>query len=335
MKKVIFITAIVLGIVSCKQEEPKNYVSFSGTIVNPNSDSLVIAKSGKGIFKRIKVNSDGTFKDTLKVKEGSFILFDGKQRASLYLKNGDDLNMNLNTSEFNETLSFTGQGAEPNNYLAKKIVLQNKIIDYNSLMAMSQTDFSKKMTSNSNELMALLNATKTLDPQFVASEEEKIEGIEKQYQSMFDAKQKLLALTGEESPKFTDYENYSGGTTSLDDLKGKYVYIDVWATWCGPCKKEIPYLKKIEKAYHGKNIEFVSISLDRKKDYDKWRAMIIEKELKGIQLWAKEDNTFADAYTVTGIPRFILIDPQGRIVRADAPRPSSGSLTNLFKELSI
>ena len=47
--------------------------------------------------------------------------------------------------------------------------------------------------------------------------------------------------------------------TKLEDLRGKYVYIDVWATWCGPCRGEIPYLQKVEEKYKGKNIEFVSI----------------------------------------------------------------------------
>lgn len=80
----------------------------------------------------------------------------------------------------------------------------------------------------------------------------------------------LKALAkGNPSPGFTDYENYAGGTTSLDDLKGKYVYIDVWATWCGPCKAEIPFLKEVEEEYRDKNIEFVSISIDQDKDRDK------------------------------------------------------------------
>jgi thiol-disulfide isomerase/thioredoxin len=148
----------------------------------------------------------------------------------------------------------------------------------------------------------------------------------------------LKTLTkGNSSPKFTDYENYAGGTTSLDDLKGKYVYMDIWATWCGPCIAEIPSLKKTEKLYHGKNIEFVSISIDNKRDHEKWQKMIIDKELGGMQLFADNnwDSKFIQDYLIKGIPRFILLDPQGNIVSANAPKPSSEKLIALFDELKI
>ncbi|TGV03099.1 TlpA family protein disulfide reductase [Flavivirga rizhaonensis] len=142
---------------------------------------------------------------------------------------------------------------------------------------------------------------------------------------------------GQPSPKFENYENYTGGTTSLSDLKGKYVYIDVWATWCGPCKYEIPFLKKVEKQYHDKNIAFVSISVDKQKDKDKWKKMIAEKELGGIQLITDNDfNTkFISAYKISGIPHFILLDPEGNIVKSMAPRPSEEKLVELFNELNI
>src|SRR5690606_13506248 len=143
-------------------------------------------------------------------------------------------------------------------------------------------------------------------------------------------------VKGKPSPKF-NYENHKGGTTSLDDLKGKFVYIDVWATWCGPCKVEIPFLKEVEKKYHGKNIEFVSISIDNKKDYETWKKFVVEQQLGGIQLYADNawESQFDKDYAIEGIPRFILVDTAGNIVSADAPRPSNSKLIELFNELGI
>ncbi len=134
-----------------------------------------------------------------------------------------------------------------------------------------------------------------------------------------------------------DYENVKGGKTSLESLKGKYVYIDVWATWCGPCREEIPSLQRVESQYHGKNIAFVSISLDQKKDFLKWKQMVEDKKLSGIQLIADKDfnSEFVKEYAIEGIPRFIFIDPNGKIINADAPRPSDPELLNLFGSLKI
>ena len=142
---------------------------------------------------------------------------------------------------------------------------------------------------------------------------------------------------GQPSPKFENYENFKGATTSLDDFKGKYVYVDVWATWCGPCKREIPSLKEVEKKYHGKNIEFVSISVDNVKDHDAWKKMVEDMELKGVQLFADKawESQFVQDYLIKGIPRFILIDTEGNIVNSNAPRPSSEKLIELFNELKI
>ena len=134
--------------------------------------------------------------------------------------------------------------------------------------------------------------------------------------------QKLAAkkLEGIASPSF-DYENFNGGKTKLEDLRGKYVYIDVWATWCGPCIAEIPSLKKVEEKYHGKNIVFVGISVDTNKDHEKWQKFVTKKELAGVQLFADKDwnSDFIKAFGINSIPRFLLIDPEGKVVKADAP----------------
>jgi thiol-disulfide isomerase/thioredoxin len=136
------------------------------------------------------------------------------------------------------------------------------------------------------------------------------------------------------APSFA-YKDISGKTVSLQDLRGKYVYIDVWATWCTPCKAEIPHLKKVEADYHGKNIAFVSISVDQPKDQAKWEQYVKENNLSGIQLVADKafDSEFIQKMNINAIPRFILIDPQGNIVAADALRPSNKELRTLLDQL--
>ena len=165
----------------------------------------------------------------------------------------------------------------------------------------------------------------------VSTSKENNDNVTKRYKEL-----KQVA-TGATSPIFKDYINYKGGTNSLTDFRGKYVYIDVWATWCSPCLKEVPFLKAVEKKYHEKNIEFISISIDRKNMEGAWRNKIKNMELSGVQLLAEADweSEFIKSYQIKGIPRFILIDPEGKIVERKAPRPSSPELVTLLDKLLI
>ncbi|GGA71844.1 hypothetical protein GCM10008015_10660 [Flavobacterium palustre] len=141
---------------------------------------------------------------------------------------------------------------------------------------------------------------------------------------------------GKPSPSF-NYENHKGGETSLESMKGKYVYIDIWATWCGPCRQEIPSLEKVEEQFKGKNIVFVSISVDNSKDRERWSKLITEKKMSGIQLLADKefDSKFIKEYNIKAIPRFILIDSNGNIVTAQAPKPSDPKLIELLNSLAL
>ena len=161
------------------------------------------------------------------------------------------------------------------------------------------------------------------------------EVYKKEYTDTYNKLKKLAK--GQPSPEFVNYENHKGGETSLKDLRGKYVYIDVWATWCGPCKAEIPSLKQVEKDYHGKKIAFVSTSIDQAKDHDTWSKMVTDKELSGVQLMADKawESDFVKNYQINRIPRFILVDPEGKIVTADAPRPSNPNLREMLDGLSL
>ncbi len=138
---------------------------------------------------------------------------------------------------------------------------------------------------------------------------------------------------GEPAIDFT-YPDKGGTEFSLSTFKGKLVYIDVWATWCGPCISEIPALHKLEQEYHNKNVSFISISIDE--DKDAWLKMVNEKELGGIQLWAgnlwgsDSIEGITKNYAIYNIPRFMLFSLNGTVISTNAPRPSSSAIRSLL-----
>lgn len=128
-----------------------------------------------------------------------------------------------------------------------------------------------------------------------------------------------------------EFPDINGKMYSLKDFSGKYVYIDVWASWCGPCKVEIPYLKQLKNDFKGKNIEIIAISVDEKRA--DWENFIRSNNMGGIQLFAGGwNNSLVQHFRITGIPRFILLDKEGRIINANAERPS-GNIASILNSL--
>ncbi|MCF1191836.1 TlpA family protein disulfide reductase [Mangrovimonas sp. AS39] len=348
MKK-LFVVALACTVLACneKEEQPKDYVTFSGQITNMNSDSIFVRS--RDYSKTIKVNTDGTFSDTLKINEpGTFTVGDGTEVTSVFLKNGYDIKMTIDTKMFDETVKYTGEGSENSNFLAQNSLKQEALLDLDELSKLEDTvALNEKFESLKTEFNNFYEADKTIDSTLIESSKKQLDPMLGMYKSF--VKQKIDLNTnlpkGADSPNFEGFENHAGGKTSLADLKGKYTYIDIWATWCGPCKAEIPSLKEVEEKYHDKNIQFVSISIDddrTHKDVDgkpsweeanaDWKEFVTGMELGGIQLFAPNgwQTEFIQDYYITGIPRFILLDPNGKVVSADAPRPSSEELIKLF-----
>lgn len=141
---------------------------------------------------------------------------------------------------------------------------------------------------------------------------------------------KKATAAGGQAVNFT-YPDVNGKQVSLSDFKGKVVLVDVWATWCGPCKGEIPHLKKLEKEMHGQDVLFLSVSVDEQKDHQKWKDFIASEELGGVQLFASGWSDIAKFYNIKGIPRFMVFDKKGNIVSTDAPRPSNKELKLLLE----
>ena len=329
MKKLLTLVTTLLVTVSLFAQED---MTFQANVTNKNGDVLFI-KNGRTIVKEIKADEKGEFKATFPIKEGLYQLFDGAEYAQLFLKPGYDLKMTLDGTKFDETIKFTGKGSNENNFIAAQTLAEQKF-DYNGMLALDEAAFNKAFDEKLNGDIAKLDKQTGLDANFVTTYKNGIsQGLQglKQYYAQISANKKL---NNTKSPGF-DFENHKGGKTSLESLKGKYVYIDVWATWCGPCRAEIPFLKEIEAKYHGKNIEFVSISADVEKDHEKWKNFVTEKQLGGIQLYADKnwESDFLKAFGITSIPRFILIDPNGVVVDADAARPSSPKLKEQLDKL--
>jgi thiol-disulfide isomerase/thioredoxin len=123
---------------------------------------------------------------------------------------------------------------------------------------------------------------------------------------------------GEEAPEF-EIPDVNGNIVKLSDFKGKYVYIDIWATWCAPCVKQMPFLDKLKEKYKD-DITFIGISTDGFKGT--WEKFLKVNNVKGIQLHSGDDETFKDLYKAHSVPQFILINPEGNITTAIAPKPS-------------
>lgn len=110
----------------------------------------------------------------------------------------------------------------------------------------------------------------------------------------------------------------SGEKTKLSELgKGEVMYIDVWATWCGPCKAESPYFEELSKQYP--SIKFIAISVDS--NVKAWQEYIKNASVETITQVLTDDEMRRN-WDIGGIPRFILIDDEFRIISANAPRPS-------------
>ena len=111
--------------------------------------------------------------------------------------------------------------------------------------------------------------------------------------------------------------------------------MDIWATWCGPCKQEMPYMQKLEQQYRGEKIVFVSLSMDRWTEKEKWKLYLAEHRIQGVTLIAPEGfkSSFIRKYGVTGIPRFMLIGPDGKMMAHNCWRPSDPRTELLLKKL--
>jgi thiol-disulfide isomerase/thioredoxin len=145
--------------------------------------------------------------------------------------------------------------------------------------------------------------------------------------------QKELANSGE-YPVLTDLK---GNQFNFARYKGKVIYVDFWASWCGPCRQEFPYSKKIHASLtekQKKNIVFLYISIDE--DPENWKNAIEKLQLDNGDHGYSEGGWASEVvkkYQINGIPRYMIIDKNGTIVQADAVRPSNPATLEILLKL--
>lgn len=139
----------------------------------------------------------------------------------------------------------------------------------------------------------------------------------------------LSAQSTELETNITDLNQTDKVETNLDDLikmyEGKVIYLDFWASWCGPCKREMPHSLKMQEEFKGKDVAFVYISTDR--DAKAWRNAITSLKVTGEHYRVNQNVHIQmnERFNVKYIPRYVLIDKEGNVVNATANRPSNAA----------
>ncbi|WP_282629006.1 TlpA family protein disulfide reductase [Empedobacter sedimenti] len=164
-------------------------------------------------------------------------------------------------------------------------------------------------------IFTLFSCNKSEQKNEESTEIEKIDSVAKKESPETEIPKELV-----KAPDFS-LSDINGKRFDLADFKGKYVYIDIWATWCGPCKVQIPFMKQLEEQFRDAPIHFVSISLDKLEDKPVWEKMVRENQMSGVQLFAGRESNFGFDYKIEYIPTFIILDKEGNIMIDRAPAP--------------
>ena len=318
-------------------------VRLTGTILAPTGDSVFLqysTRTEKG-FETIVLASDaldenGVFELKAKLDSArSVMLYDGREVVSLYLMPGDDMTMMLHTAYFDETVRFYGKGAARNNALVGLFLADE--MNGRSIAAMGAnvdtTTLFKRIDGNTEALMTVISDYTSAFPELSQPLDElqkQIELAAKQQKSGAVRVRKFTKLKeeliGKELLDIVGVD-LEGKDLALSDFKGKTTVVDFWATWCGPCKAEMPHLKTLEEKY-GNEVNFVSVGTWCEEEG--WKTMATDLGFEHNMFVSKEKVDQLKQYMVDYIPRYMVIDKDLKIVSIDAPRPSSGELEKLF-----
>lgn len=296
------------------------------------------------VLDTAQVDAEGNFTFNGFVREKTFANINlGQSRNVFFIV---DTNTNINTViDGSDPLTYSVSNDKENQELAKIVNLTSQYVkERTELQVKAQSNptmTSEERNELQKELQKHLDKLKTQAqeemkgfkyymPQVFAieffqlevnSEQEKsiIEGVSKepnnQWFAMYrpKAEARIKTSVGAVAPEIS-LKTPQGETLSLSSLRGKYVLIDFWASWCGPCRAENPNVIKVYNKYKDKGFEILGVSLD--KEENAWKQAIAQdglpwKHVSDLKYWQSEA---AVTYSVQAIPQTFLIDKEGVIV---------------------
>ncbi|MDR0427576.1 MAG: AhpC/TSA family protein [Dysgonamonadaceae bacterium] len=290
--------------------------SFSGRIVYPTSGAIFIVPEGK---LTQKTNADDIISFIVADENVEINAADSLKNALISgsLINRDNELLMKKIDSFIDTYALiSGQQADghspeflPHTYEAilKEIRhIQTSFVKENPTSVYSLVLIHEllEQADNANVIDSLFQ---TLDPEL----------RKKPFAELIASSinEKKYTSIGSIAPDFTQY-NLSGKTVKLSDLRGKYVLIDFWASWCRPCREENPYLVKLYERFKEKNFEILGVSLDENRTKSSWLNAIERDNMTWMQVsdlrgWR---NEAALQYNIMAIPQNFLLNPEGVII---------------------
>lgn len=325
MRYLLFISVALLPLLSIAKP-----ISVKGTLENNHYyDSITLSEfaSVDPLTQTVKIDKKGDFIFSIESNGTNFfrIMLDERNFLVLVLSPGDKVQVTADASEMLKNFSIKGSAeSELYHKATRQFAVYSGVRDslsithkrQNDALTKAETDYAYHyITKNINSLTSLLFIDKLVIEEHIGLYMSLDSSLQVNFPNnpiVNDFHTDLQKMSGQKVGfPIGDIvlKNSKGETVTLASLKGKVVLIDFWATWCMPCKVEIPNIKRAYEAYKDKGFEVYGVSLDR----DKSRWLAEEKNLPWINV-LDEGGVYANMFNVQSIPFTILIDREGRIV---------------------